>query len=572
MFSYRRSRAALAAAAVAISLAAITGCRATASPEPASTPVRIDGADPLATATRPPPASPPGAVLTQRGDDTRLGWNAAESRLTVASVSADFGKRAAYPVDGKIYAQPLYAPGLTVGGTVHNVVVVATEHDSVYAFDADTAAATPLWHTSVLLPGAHTFDAAHQRVGAGVLCESVLPEVGINSTPVIDWTTKTLYLVALDVEKSAMTYRVHALDLATGRDVRVSRPMTGVVNGKANDADRGRVTFTSREQQQRMGLALVDGVVYAGFASWCGSSPYHGWVLGYRADDLTRTTVYNSTPDYDSGGFWESSGGITVDPHGHLVLVSGNGPYDLDTGGTDLGDTVLKLTPQDGTLRVADSFTPFDQTCRFRHDEDLGSGSPLLVPGHDEYVLSSKTGAVYVLDAGHLGGYTPLDGDPCTHQDRTDVDRIKQELTVGSVVGGMWGTWAYWRGSGGEYVYSGGSADRLTQWRLGADGRLDPKPVAQAPEAFAYPGAIPVVSSNGSTTGTAIVWTIDQNGGPATLRAFDASDIGHEIWNSARDPGRDGLDNTGEFNHFQVPTVAGGKVFIGGQSHLLVYG
>jgi hypothetical protein len=490
----------------------------------------------------------------------------------VASVGTGFGRRASLPVDGKIYAQPLYAPGLTVGGAAHDVVIVATQHDSVYAFDAAaTGTAAPLWRTSVLTPGSRPFLAARDLVGADTHCDSVVPEVGVNGTPVIDWATRTLYLVALDVEKGAMAYRMHALDLSTGRELRVSRPMGGAVAGSGTDADHGRLTFTPKRQQQRMGLALVDGVLYAGFGSWCGSGTYHGWVLGYRATDLTRTSVYNDSPDANSGGFWESAGGITVDPHGHLVLVSGNGPYDLDTGGTDLGDTVLKLTPQDGTLRLVDSFTPFDQACRTRHDQDLGSGSPLLVPGHDEYILSSKTGAVYVLDADHLGGYTPL-ADACGHEERTDVDRVRQGLTVGSIAGGMWGTWGYWPGPGGEYVYSGGSSDRLTQWRLTATGTIDPVPVAQAPEEFAYPGAVPVVSSNGSTPGTGIVWTIDQNAGPATLRAFDAADIGHEIWNSARDAGRDGLDDAADFNHFQVPTVAGGRVFVGGQSHLQVYG
>jgi hypothetical protein len=479
-----------------------------------------------------------------------------------------FGRRAAYPVDGKVYAQPLYLPGLAVGGAPHNVVVVATEHDSVYAFDADADAGTPLWRTSLLAAGARPMLAAQDKVANDQLCDSIVPEVGITGTPVVDWASRTLYAVALDVEAGALTYRIHALDLGTGKEKRATL-IGAEVAGTGLDSVDGKVRFTPARAQQRMGLTLVDGIVYAGFASFCGWGIYHGWILGYRAGDLSRAVVYNSSPDDHGAGFWESQSGITVDGNGHLVVVSGNGPFDLDSGGRQAGDSVLKLSPQNGTLRVVDSFTPFDQECRNRHDEDLGSGSPLPVPGHDEYLLSSKTGAVYVLDAGHLGGYTPLGDDACGNQGRTDVDKVKQELTVESVKGGMWGTWGYWRGPVGEFVYSGGADDRLTQWRIGADGRLEAKPVAQAGTAFEFPGAIPVVSSNGSAAGTAVVWTVDQSAGTATLRAFDAADISHQLWRSA--PGKAGEGAAG-LNHFAVPTVAGGKVFVGGTNRVEVYG
>jgi hypothetical protein len=311
-----------------------------------------------------------------------------------------------------------------------------------------------------------------------------------------------------------------------------------------------------------MGLTLVDGVVYAGFASFCGWGTYHGWILGFRTADLSRAIVYNSSPDAYGGGFWESQAGITVDAQGHLIVATGNGPF--AAGGRESGDTLLKLTPQDGTLRPVDSFTPFDQECRNAHDQDLGSGSPLAIPAHNEYLLSSKTGAVYVLDADNLGGYTAL-SNPCPQRSRTDVDRIKQELTVGSVPGGMWGTWAYWKAADAEFVYSSGADNRLTQWRLTSDGRLSPTPAGQAPLPFKAPGAIPVVSSNGSASGTGVVWTVDQTTGAATLRAFDAADISHQLWSGP-------LDSSAGFNHFEVPTVAGGLVFAGGESHLEVYG
>jgi hypothetical protein len=520
--------------------------------------------------TRPGPAD---AVLTQRGDDTRLGWDSTETRLTVATVSGpNFGRRAAFPVDGKVYAQPLFVPGLRINGSSHDVVIVATEHDTVYAFDAHAtgSGSKPLWQTSLLQPGARTFLAASDRVGTHRLCDSITPEVGITSTPVIDWANQRGYVMALDVERGRLTPRMHELGLASGTDTRPSTVVSASVPGDGMDAVNGQVSFTAGDEQQRMGLTLVNGVVYAGFASWCGWSPYHGWVLGYSANTLASTIVYNSTPDSVEGGLWESESGITVDQHGHLFLVTGNGPYDFDTGGADVGDSLLEMVPQDGTLKIVDEFTPFDQQCRYEHDQDLGSGSPLLIPGDREMVLSSKTGAVYVLNTARLGGYTALP-NACKQRVRTNVDKVKQELTVDSVPGGMWGTWGYWSSGDAQYVYGSGSAGKPTQWKLAGDGTIEPTPVATAPQSFTFPGAVPVVSSNGSTAGSGIVWTIDQTSG-AVLRAFDASNIGDEIYNSARNARRDGLDDTNGFNHFDVPTIADGLVFVGDQSHLEIFG
>ena len=564
----------LVAITVALGLIA-AGCGGAepATPTPATPSITVKP-DPLAHAefnTRPGPAD---AVLTQRGDDTRLGWNSTESRLTVATVgSPKFGRRAAYPVDGKVYAQPLYVPKLAIDGQQHDVVVVATQHDTIYAFDAHGtgAGAGPLWQTSLLQPGARTFQAASDRVGTNRLCDSITPEVGISGTPVIDWANQRIYVLALDVEHGRLTYRMHALSLTTGKDDQPSTVVSASVPGTGIDAADGKVAFTASDLQQRMGLALVNGVVYAGFSSWCGLSPYHGWVLGYRTSDLSRAIVYNTTPDADQGGLWESASGITVDDHGHLFIVTGNGPFDVDSGGRDVSDSLLEMVPRDGTLKVVDEFTPFDQQCRDDHDQDLGSGSPLLLPGSTELVLSSKTGAVYLLSNGKLGGYTAVTGDTCTQRGRTTVDKIKQELTIDSVPGGMWGTWGYWASANGTYVYGSGSDGKPTEWQLTGNGTINPTPVATAPEPFTFPGAIPVTSSNGGAAGTGIVWTIDQTNG-AVLRAFNASDIGDEIFTSARDASRDGLDDTNGFNHFDVPTIADGLVFVGDQSHLEIFG
>jgi hypothetical protein len=428
----------------------------------------------------------------------------------------------------------------------------------------------------LIQPGARTFLAASDRVAKNRLCDSITPEVGVTGTPVVDWATQTLYVMALDVENGALTYRLHALSLATGAEERPSAVVSASVAGTGLDAQHGIVAFRASEEQQRMALTEVNGVVYAGFASWCGWTPYHGWVIGYSAGTLTRSIVFNTSPNSWGAGLWESESGFTVDGHGHLYLVTGNGPYDLDRGGADAGDSVLETTPEHGTLHVLDTFTPFDQSCRAAHDQDLGSGSPLVVPGEHELILSSKTGAVYVLAESSLGGYHTVSA-PCgiRSEQRTDVDRIRQELAFGTVPGGMWGTWAYWSqsGSGGEsaaYVYGSGAAGRLTQYRLEPGGRIDPVPVAQAPLAFDYPGAIPVVTGDGGLPGSGVVWTVDQTDG-AVLRAFAADDVARQLWSSAADPARDGLD-PGPFDHFTVPTTADGLVFVGDQRHLEVYG
>ncbi len=585
----------LALAAIAFGVVRLTG-----DPAPVrsgSPPLAAQGTAAQRVVLRPGPA---GAVLTARGDLTRLGLDDQEPALSPAAVtSGRFGRRISYRVDGKIYAQPLYLPGVRVGGRVRDVVIVATEHDSVYAFDADAATAegpgqsnaaaggpgqssaaaaharppAPLWRVSLLMPGARPFLVAADRIGPspGRPCDSIAPEVGITSTPVVDWSAKTIYVMALDVEHGALTYRLHALDVYTGQDRRPAAVVRASVPGDGIDSVHGRVVFAATEEQQRMALTEVAGTVYAGFSSWCDVPPFHGWMIGYSAATLDRTVVYNDSPDTYGGGLWESQAGITADAHGHLFLVTGDGPFDLDRGGRDAGDTVLEMVPRDGTLRVVDYFTPFNQQCLARHDLDLGSGSPLTVPGDGELILTAKSGAVYVLDESSLGRYHTITGlcAPAAGS-RTDVDRIRQELPDGTVAGGMWGTWAYWAQGAERFVYASGAAGRLTQWRLRSDGTIDPVPVAEAPLAFGYPGAIPVTTGDQERPGSGVVWTVDQTHG-AVLRAFAADDVGHELWSSDRDGAANGM-RPGEFDHFTVPATAGGLVLVGDQDYLDIYG
>lgn len=570
--------AVLALAATAFGLVRLTGdpVRVRVSSQPLAVHRAADWNPAERVDLRPGPAD---AVLTARGGLTRLGLDDQEPTLSPAAVSSGrFGRRISYPVDGKIYAQPLYLPGLRIGGRVHNVVVVATEHDSVYAFDADARTAhdalpAPLWRVSLLMPGTRPFEAASDRIGPspGRPCDSIAPQVGVTSTPVVDWTAKTVFVMALDVERGALTYRLHALDVYTGQDRRPAVAVRAVVPGDGIDSVHGQVVFRATEEQQRLALTEVAGTVYAGFGSWCDVPPFHGWLIGFSAASLARTIVYNDSPDTYGGGLWESQAGITVDAHGHLFLVSGDGPFDLDRGGRDAGDTVLEMIPQDDTLRVVDYFTPFNQMCLARHDLDLGSGSPLTVPDADELILTAKSGAVYGLDQSSLGSHHTIPG-LCTPmaEARTDVDRIRQELPDSTVAGGVWGTWAYWAQGNRRFVYASGAAGRLTQWRLRSNGTIDPVRVAQAPVAFSYPGAIPVTTGDQGHPGSGIVWTVGQTHG-AVLRAFAADDVTDELWSSDRDAAANGM-RPGEFDHFTMPVTADGKVIVADQAYLDIYG
>jgi hypothetical protein len=495
------------------------------------------------------------AVLTYKNDTTRTGQYSNETILNTGNVnSSHFGKHVSYSVDGQEYAQPLFVPNLTVNGGTHNVVFASTMHDSIYAFDADQKSnVAPLWHTSFINPGGgiNTVSAAND-----VHCTVVSPEYGITGTPVIDLNAKTIYLVAVTNEHGTITARLHALDITTGKE----KPGGGLViaasvPGTGDGSVNGKVSFIAKQQMQRPGLLLLNGIVYTAFGSYCDQDPYHGWIIGYNSSTLQQTTVYNTSPNGVRGAIWMTGNGLTADASGNIYIQTGNGTFDVNTGGPDLGDAVVKLSTQNGLQRV-DYFAPFNQGCMDTTDLDLGSSGVIFIPSHNELVSSGKEGRIYVMNASNLGKYTVIK-NPCSNQNLTNVDKILQEFKP-KFIGGMWSTPAYWNGSTGEYVFTGGVSDHVKAFKL-TNGLLSSAQTSQSPESFGYNGANVVISSNGTTANTGIVWINDPAG---FLRAYDATNLGKELFNS----------KLPSFVKFTAPVVANGDVFVGTLGSLEIYG
>jgi hypothetical protein len=500
-------------------------------------------------------------VTTHHNDNARDGQNSSESTLTPANVNAvQFGRLFVQPLDGYAYAQPLYVWNLQIAGAVHNVVFVATEHDSVYAFDADGntgANATPLWHVSFINPAAGITTVNSQ---SDLSCSNISPEVGITGTPVIDLTSNTLYVVAKTKENGAFFQRLHALDLASGAEkfggpivVEASVPGTGDGN------TGGQVAFDPLMNNQRPGLLLLNGMVYVSWASHCDHPPYHGWLMAYDAHSLQQVAVWNATPNGSDGGIWQSGAGPAADSSGNVFLATGNGTFDLSTAGPDAGDSILKFGPPSGaSLPILDYFTPFNQLVLSQHDTDLGSGGVLLLPDqppgspHQHLLVEmGKQGSLYLVNRDSMGQFNS-GGDT----------QIVQWLP--GILGGLWGTPAFWNNT----LYLGGTNDALQAFSFNANnsGLLSTKPVSSSPETYFYPGPTPSISANGNTNG--ILWAIGADSGLAVLHSYDASNLANELFNTADNPEQ----TPGPAVKFTTPTVANGKVYVGTQTQLAVYG
>ena len=501
------------------------------------------------------------AVTTYKEDTARTGNHSTETILNTNNVKqSTFGKRVTYPVDGQIYAQPLFLPNITIQGTKHNVVYVATEHDSIYAFDADaTKASAPLWHTSFI-----NAPRVVSPSNTDLSCQDMIPEDGLSGTPVIDRNTGTLYAVVLTKENGTFVYRLHALDIATGRE-KAGSPIIiqASVAGKGAGSVNGRVAFLPLRERQRASPLLANGKVYIAWGSFCDNNPYHGWIMSYsyNGSHFQQVNVYNDTANSTRGGIWGAGGAMSADSSGNIYYVSGNGGFDANTGGADYGDSFVKLNAQ---LQVQDYFTPFNQQCLDAEDADLGSGGPLLLPGQNRIISAGKEGRIYVINTANMGHYNTI-ANVCSNQSRTNIDHVVQELPP-ATIGGLFSNATYWKSaSGQQYVYFAGAHDHTKAFAL-TNGTLSARPSSNTSESFGFTGGNPTISSNNGAAGTGILWTVDPT--PA-LRAYDATNLSKEIYNSAQNSARDGLDS---YVKFAAPTVANGEVFVGTKSSLDIFG
>jgi hypothetical protein len=490
-------------------------------------------------------------VLTQHNDNFRTGANLGEFVLTTSNVNTgQFGKLYSRRLDGQIYAQPLYVHGLTISNKTRNVVYVCTEHNSVYVFDADDATASnALWQVN-LGPSVPSTD---------INCLDLGPEAGITATPVIDLTGGTMYVAAKTKESGNYFHKLHALDLLTGHE-KFGGPVVvqGFVLGTGDGSVGGTNTFNALHENNRPGLLLLSNVVYLCYAALCDWPPYHGWLFGYNTTNLQRTCIFNSTPDGSDGGIWLSGMGPAADEKGDIYLTTGNGTFDQDTGGRDFGDSCLKLTPSNGTVNVSSWFAPHNQATLNAQDLDFGSGGPLLLPGTNLFVSIGKSGTICLLDRSKFGGFVNFSSD-------TNVVQEFQVMTNKQIAGQ---SLVYWNGPTNQFIFMWCGFRVLNAYKF-AGANIQTNPLAATTVAQGKsPGGVSL-SANGSLANSAIVWgTHDGNGG--TLRAYEAVNVTHELWNSQQNVARDALDS---YVKFCAPTIANGKVFVStGASNLVVYG
>ena len=514
-------------------------------------------------------------VFTSHNDNARTGLNVNEPVLTATNVNmSGFGQIFSQPVDGQVYAQPLYVSKLTIPNKgTHNVVFVATMHDSVYAFDADTNSgsnAPPLWHTSFIDPAAGvTVPQAADAAGGSGDCGTFSGDVGIIGTPVIDGTNGTLYVVARTKEQLpppnntfVQVQRLHALDIATGTE-KPNSPVeiTAVVPGTADGGTN--VSFNPVRELQRSALLLAGGTVYICWASYCDNPPYHGWIIGYNAQTLQQVGVFNDTPNGSEGGIWMAGAGPAEASDGSIYGITGNGTFDTTANPQDFGDSFLKLTQGSG-LTLTDYFTPYNQANLEATDNDLGSGGAMILPDavgstqHPHLVVGcGKEGKVYLLDRDNMGHFSPA-GDTQIVQTISLTGTGQTDL--------LFGLPAFFK----NRIYYQGVNLALKAFAI-SNAVINPTPVSQATDTVTFRGATPSISANGTNNG--IVWELAPTPtlGVTSLHAYEADNLSQKIYDSYLS-WLAGAPDKISFVKFVVPTIANGKVYIGTTNALAVFG
>jgi PQQ-like domain len=514
-----------------------------------------------ATGGNPPPPPPVGSstvdVTTYHYDNLRTGQNTHETILTHANVNAtQFGLVGAIPVDGHVDAQPLLLSSLAIAGGTKNVLYVVTEHDSVYAFDADSVngtSVTTLWHSSMLAAGETSSDDRG--------CGQVTPEIGITSTPVIDRTRNAIYVVAVSKTSGGKyIHRFHALDLTTGKELTGGPTVIAAsVAGTGANSANGNVTFDPAQYNERPGLLQIGGTIFTTWGSHCDGGPYTSWVMAYSADTLKQSGVINMVPNGNEGGIWMAGAAPGADASGNIYFIIGNGDFgtSLDSDGfpanKNCGNCFAKISST-LPLAIKDYFTPLNTVQESNADTDFGSGGPLLLPdivdsnGQTRHLAvgAGKDSIIYVVDRDNMGKFF------------SGKNNIYQQIN-GAVSGGVWSKPSYFNG----VVYYGSVGDSIKAFPI-TGGKLATSASSRSSHSFGYPGATPVISANTASDG--IVWVVE-NGNNGVLHAYDASNLATELYNSTQ-------GSTGGFtgNKFVTPMVANGRVYVGTQTSVVVFG
>lgn len=513
----------------------------------------------VTTSGSPPPSNPTVQVLTYHNDVARTGLNLSETTLTPSNVNSTmFGKVGFLSVDGVVDAEPLYVPAVSLGGAAHNVVLVETEQDSAYAFDADSLA--QLWHVSALASGEMPSDSRG--------CSQITPNIGITGTPVVDpsaGTHGTIFFVAMSIDSNgAYHQRLHALDLSAGAEQSGS-PVTiaATYPGSGAGSSGGQLTFDPKQYAERSALLLLNGTLYLAWTSHCDINPYTGWIMGYSESSLQQVSVLNVTPNGSEGSIWMAGAGLAADSSNNIYFLDANGTFDttLNASGfpssADFGNSFVKISASNNSLAVADYFAMHNTTTESNADQDLGSGGAMVLPDltdnsgaiHHLAVGAGKDQNIYIVNRDSMGKFNP-----------SNDTAIYQEITSGGLGGGVFSMPAFFNNT----VYYAAVGDNLQAFAI-QSARLVSPSGSKSSATFPYPGSTPSISANGAASG--IVWAVANSGG-GVLHAYDATNLSNELYNSNQAGTRDQFAD----NKFITPMIANGRVFVGTPTGVIVFG